>query len=239
KNLRLNSNYNAGIALATLVVSMLLQGCATIAAPGVTGIRALPQARIELDAPDFQASPGLVATPPLTGLFSRSSRVLGDVLQSALSFTGIRYRYGGASPLTGFDCSGFVGYVFRESAGLKLPRASYQMASVDGRKLSREELKAGDLVFFAQRKRVNHVGIYLGDGRFIHAPSTGGRVRTDELSNNYWRKRFVNGKRVLDPTQLAGAHRVAATALFAPPPTQAGGSETTVGLFGGAGGGAR
>ncbi len=233
------SNYNAGLALATLLFSMLLQGCATVSAPSVAGIRSLPQARIQLDAPDFNASPRFAAAPPLAGLFSRGTHVLGNVLQSALSFTGIRYRYGGASPLTGFDCSGFVGYVFRESAGLKLPRASYQMASVDGRKLSREELQAGDLVFFAQRKRVNHVGIYLGDDRFIHSPSTGGRVRTDELSNNYWRKRFVNGKRVLDPTQLADAQRVADAAPIAPPTTQAGGAETAVGLFGGAGGGAR
>ena len=160
------------------------------------------------------------------GYISRASRALANVVQSALSFTGTRYRYGGTSPVTGFDCSGFVGYVFRESAGLALPRASYQMASVDGRKLTRDELKIGDLVFFAQRKRIDHVGIYLGDDRFIHAPSTGGRVRTDELTNNYWRKRFVNGKRVLDPVRVADSGQTA------------GGAATPIGLFGNAGAGA-
>lgn len=231
--------HTAWLAPAAAIFAALLQGCATVSAPGVAGIRTLPPARIELQAPSFETAPNFASTPNFTGFLSRGSRALGNVLQSALSFTGTRYRYGGSSPLTGFDCSGFVGYVFRESAGLKLPRASYQMATVDGRKLTRDELKAGDLVFFAQRKRVNHVGIYLGDDRFIHAPSTGGRVRTDVLTDNYWRKRFVNGKRVFDPAQMADAQRVAADVPIAPATEAAGGAATPIGLFGNTGGGAR
>lgn len=222
-----------------VVIALLLQGCATVAAPGASGIRALPQAHIELDAPPLETSPSFAQAPDLVGFLSRGSRAMGKVLQSALSFTGTRYRYGGSSPVTGFDCSGFVGYVFRESAGLKLPRASYQMASVDGRKLSREELKAGDLVFFAQRKRISHVGIYLGDDRFIHAPSTGGRVRTDTLSDNYWRKRFVNGKRVLDPARLDDSRIVAGDAASAASHVTAGSAAAQDGLIRNAGGGAR
>ncbi len=223
------------LAPASLALALLLQGCATVSPTGASGIRALPQARIELDAPRFEAAPVVSGTPDLIGFLSRGSRAMGKVLQSALSYTGTRYRYGGSSPVTGFDCSGFVGHVFRESAGLKLPRASYQMATMDGRKLSRKELEAGDLVFFAHRKRISHVGIYLGDGRFIHAPSTGGRVRTDRMSDRYWSKRFVNGKRVLDPAHLAESTQMAGDAS----PIQAsGGAESRIGLFGSAGVGA-
>lgn len=186
-------------ALAASLLTLFLQGCATTSSPAAASIRQLPPARIELDTPPLQVNTQIGAAPSIGKLFSRGGHALGKVLQSALGFTGIRYRYGGVSPLTGFDCSGFVGYVFRESAGLKLPRASYQMAGVEGRQLTRKELEPGDLVFFAQRKRVDHVGIYLGSDRFIHAPSTGGRVRTDELSSRYWKGRFVGGKRVLDP----------------------------------------
>ncbi len=231
--MRLIPLHSAWLAVAAAMLATLLQGCATVSAPGAVGVRALPQARIELEAPAFETTPNFAAKPVLGSLLSRGSRALGGVLQSALSFTGIRYRYGGSSPLTGFDCSGFVGYVFRESAGLKLPRASYQMASAEGLKLSRDELKAGDLVFFGPRKRVNHVGIYLGDDRFIHAPSTGGRVRTDLLSNNYWRARFVSGKRVLDTNRMADARLLAGSVT-----TASAGSAAAPAGFAGTGGGA-
>lgn len=202
-------------ALAAGLLSLLLQGCATTSSPATASIRQLPPARIELNPPPLQVNTQIGAAPGIGKLFARGGHALGKVLQSALGFTGIRYRYGGVSPLTGFDCSGFVGYVFRESAGLKLPRASHQMAGVEGRQLSRQQLEPGDLVFFAHRKRVNHVGIYLGSDRFIHAPSTGGRVRTDELSNRYWKGRFVGGKRVLDPAgdAVVNASKVAGPGL--------------------------
>lgn len=229
--MRLIPRQSAWLAFAAASFALLLQGCATVAAPGTAGIRALPQTRIELEAPAFETTPTLAARPSLGSFLSRGSRALGGVLQSALSFTGIRYRYGGSSPVTGFDCSGFVGYVFRESAGLKLPRASHQMASAEGIKISRAELKAGDLVFFGSRKRVNHVGIYLGDDRFIHAPSTGGRVRTDRMSDRYWRARFVSGKRVLDANRMADARTVPASVpvVSADP---AGSSEAPAGFAG-------
>ena len=164
-------------ALTAGLLSLLLQGCATTSTGGASSIRELPQARIELNPPPLQANTQLGAAPLFGNLLSRGGHALGKVLQSALSFTGIRYRYGGSSPVTGFDCSGFVGYVFRESAGLKLPRASNQMAGVQGRELTRQELKPGDLVLFAHRKRISHVGIYIGGGQMIDAPNSGSTVR--------------------------------------------------------------
>ncbi len=198
-------------ALVVLAAS-LLQACATTAPIAERGpIRALPPMQIELTTPELALATRANSAPSVVGLLTRSTQALGNVLMNALSFTGTRYRYGGSSPVTGFDCSGFVSYVYRESAGLKLPRASYQMANTDGPKLRQSELQPGDLVFFAQRKRVDHVGIYLGNGRFIHSPSRGGRVRTDNLTDNYWRRHFVSGKRVLvaaadapDGTRVAG-----------------------------------
>ncbi len=224
--------------------ALLLQGCATTSGPGTGSLRSLPQARIELEAPELAPSRRPAATPLLARAFASGSRVLDKVLRNARSLTGTRYRYGGASPLTGFDCSGFVGYVYRESTGLELPRASHQMAAADGPKLTREQLEAGDLVFFAHRKRVDHVGIYLGRDRFIHAPSTGGRVRTDEMTDAYWRKRFVGGRRVLDSAmfEAGNATRVAvqdppAKAKIATAP--AGAAAAPSGLSGQPGAGAR
>lgn len=226
-----------------LVVVALLQACATTAPTAQRGaIRPLPAVQIELDTPEIAIQTHATPAPSVVGLLTRSTQALGNVLMNALSFTGTRYRYGGSSPVTGFDCSGFVSYVYRESAGLKLPRASYQMANTDGPKLKQSELEPGDLVFFAQRKRIDHVGIYLGRGRFIHSPSRGGRVRTDNLTDNYWRRHFVSGKRVLDPALASsGENSVAitvsgATAAKSVPAGASGGASD---LFGQVGSGAR
>jgi len=119
------------------------------------------------------------------------------VLFRAIGLVGTPYRYGGNTPAGGFDCSGLVGYVFRESAGLALPRTTGQIAAFRAPKVERKRLVAGDLVFFGTRK-VNHVGIYVGDGRFVHAPSTGGTVRLDRLDGSYWDDHYLYAKRVLD-----------------------------------------
>ena len=113
----------------------------------------------------------------------------------AMTLRDIRYRRGGRDPATGFDCSGFVQYVFAHSLGIDLPDVSASQFQ-EGVRITRGELKTGDLVFFHTRgKSVSHVGIYLDGGRFIHSPSTGKRVRIDELSDPYWAKRFVAAKR--------------------------------------------
>jgi cell wall-associated NlpC family hydrolase len=113
----------------------------------------------------------------------------------AMTLRDIRYRRGGREPQTGFDCSGFVQYVFAHSLGIDLPDTSISQF-LAGTKVARSELQTGDLVFFHTRgKNVSHVGIYLDNGRFIHSPSTGKRVRVDELSDNYWARRYVGAKR--------------------------------------------
>jgi cell wall-associated NlpC family hydrolase len=116
----------------------------------------------------------------------------------ALVTVGARYRYGGASPDTGFDCSGLVAHVYEHAWGLALPRRTEEQRHV-GRPVKRKDLQPGDLVFYNTRNRpYSHVGIYLGDGNFVHAPRPGYRVRVESIDSPYWRVRF-NGARRLDP----------------------------------------
>lgn len=119
------------------------------------------------------------------------------VLFRAMSLVGTPYRYGGNTPEGGFDCSGLVGYVFRDAAGLQLPRSSAAMSDIGERKLAGDTLQSGDLVFFRAGRKVSHVGIYVGQCRFVHAPNSGGTVRLDSLDGPWWREHFVFGKRVL------------------------------------------
>jgi len=121
-----------------------------------------------------------------------------EVLLNALSLTGIQYKYGGNSPDTGFDCSGFVRYVFKQAASLTLPHNARAISQL-GQSVSKDELQPGDLVFFNTLKSAfSHVGIYLGDNRFIHAPSTGGGIQVVDMKDAYWAKRF-NGARRIEP----------------------------------------
>ena len=118
------------------------------------------------------------------------------LLKGALALLGTPYRWGGTSPEAGFDCSGLVGYVFRTALGIELPRVSRDMAQ-DGEKIDRAALVPGDLVFFSRRgKRVDHVGIYIGEGRFLHAPRTGRDVTVSELDSGYWSHKFLQARRV-------------------------------------------
>ncbi|VVO21395.1 C40 family peptidase [Pseudomonas fluorescens] len=127
--------------------------------------------------------------------------VLADsILERGMSLIGTRYRFGGTSE-AGFDCSGFIGYLFREEAGMNLPRSTREMINVDAPLVTRSDLKPGDLLFFAtngRRGRVSHAGIYLGDNQFIHSSSRrSGGVRIDSLGDSYWSKTFIEAKRAL------------------------------------------
>lgn len=119
------------------------------------------------------------------------------VLMRAISLVGTPYRYGGNTPEGGFDCSGLVNYVFRDMLDLRLPRSSRELAAFQGPAIEPRRLAPADLVFFGHAGVVTHVGIYVGEGRFVHAPSTGGTVRLDRLDGPYWAHAYSGAKRVL------------------------------------------
>lgn len=119
-----------------------------------------------------------------------------EILLSALSLTGTQYKYGGKNPDTGFDCSGFVRYVFQQAANLTLPHNARAISQL-GQVVPLEDLQPGDLVFFNTLKSAfSHVGIYLGNNRFIHAPSSGGGINVGDMTDSYWSKRFNGARRV-------------------------------------------
>jgi cell wall-associated NlpC family hydrolase len=119
------------------------------------------------------------------------------VLMRAISLVGTPYRWGGDTPAGGFDCSGLVNYVYRDMLDLRLPRTSRQLADWQGPRIPPERLAPADLVFFGDQGQVSHVGIYVGEGRFVHAPSTGGTVRLDRLDGYWWRDHYTGARRVL------------------------------------------
>ncbi len=126
-----------------------------------------------------------------------SPPVSSELVLRALSLLGVHYRFGGNSPESGLDCSGLVRYVFREATGLVLPRRAEEMSRV-GEHVNEEELRPGDLVFFnTLRRAFSHVGIYIGEGRFVHAPATGKEVSVEEIDRRYWQHRFNGGRRLL------------------------------------------
>lgn len=145
----------------------------------------------------------LVAIALLSACASQPSKppvnAANDILFGAMGLVGTPYHWGGNSPQTGFDCSGLVNYVYESVADIQLPRTSLAMSELDTPKLGRKQLAAGDLVFFhGGSSRISHVGIYVGKGRFVHAPNSGGTVRLDSLDNPYWSSHFSFGRRVLD-----------------------------------------
>lgn len=129
-----------------------------------------------------------------------------DIPMYAVSLVSSPYRLGGTSPETGFDCSGFVGHVFKQTTGILLPRDS-RAISETAQPLAQAELQPGDLVFFNTLNRAfSHVGIYLGDDRFVHAASSRtGVVMVSNLGDRYWRERFDGGRRVMSPGQTQPA----------------------------------
>lgn len=131
---------------------------------------------------------------------SRSPSHSRSLASTALNYLGIKYRFGGDSPAQGFDCSGLVRYAAEKSLGLKLPRQSREIARL-GESVKQKDLKRGDLVFFNTRgHRFSHVGIYLGDGKFVHAPSSGSAVRVEDMNIAYWKKRYNGARRLASST---------------------------------------
>lgn len=122
-----------------------------------------------------------------------------DLLIHAISMVGVKYKYGGNSVESGFDCSGFVRHVFAESIAMELPRSAYAMGKL-GAAVQRDNLQPGDLVFHNTLHRAfSHVGIYLGEGRFVHAPSRGKSVEIVDMSDSYWKKHYSGARRLVEP----------------------------------------
>jgi len=125
-----------------------------------------------------------------------SSSVQEIVIRNALSLLGTPYRFGGMTP-KGFDCTGFINYVYRTSASIALPRESHDLVRV-GKPISVADLRPADIVYFRiERQKPLHVGIFLGAGKFIHAPSKGGKVNIQNLSQDYWKSRYLGGRRII------------------------------------------
>ena len=143
-----------------------------------------------------------VQRPPDSAADTYYSPVAEDVLIRAIGLVGTPYRYGGNTPAGGFDCSGLIGYVYRDAAGINLPRTTRAMSALGLPSVPRTALQPGDLLFFATAggRSVSHAGIYVGEGRFVHAPSSGGTVRLDSLSSTYWTKSYLSAKRILAGT---------------------------------------
>jgi cell wall-associated NlpC family hydrolase len=136
------------------------------------------------------------ASPPARQ-YAASDEQMNDLVMYAVSLADTPYRYGGNSAGDGFDCSGFVGHVYRHSLGISLPRSSREISRV-GRPASLSELRPGDLVFYNTRHAsFSHVGIYIGDGKFVHSPRSGERVRTEQMQMGYWQARYDGARRIV------------------------------------------
>ncbi len=171
--------------LSLLLISALLCQCKSVAAPG--------DDKRWQNAYSYTQDQVRETQPGVAG--SWSSKV-EEILISALSLTGVDYKYGGRSPETGFDCSGFVQYVFMQAAQIALPPSARTISQM-GNTVKREDLQPGDLVFFNTLKSAfSHVGIYVGNNQFVHAPRAGAKVRVESLDERYWSSRYNGAKRI-------------------------------------------
>jgi len=143
-----------------------------------------------------------------------------ELTSTALELIGIRYKWGGTTPASGLDCSGLVQFVFQQATGVTLPRSAKELSRL-GDKVALSDLRPGDLVFFNTRRfAFSHVGIYLGENRFIHAPRRGREVEVAEIDRSYWQKRFDGARRLIGvlPEMMPALVATAAAAELAPPP---------------------
>jgi cell wall-associated NlpC family hydrolase len=168
-------NLIEGRAIYALLVLVALAGCSS--------------APVQVQAPPSAQAPSEPEIPSRLTLEQSN-----DVTLHAISLVGTPYRWGGNTPETGFDCSGLIGYVYKSSAGVLSPRTVAAL-TYWGQTVPTSSVRTGDLVVFTQNGVANHAGIYVGEGRFVHAPSKGGEVRLDALNSKYWAKQPVSYRR--------------------------------------------
>ena len=187
------------LALASGCTRLLRAGVILIAISALVGCASGSDKSAWLDPQGTRnARINLDQLDPITAMAAAQN----PLTREALLHLGTDYRYGGDSPSEGFDCSGLIFFSAQQSLGLKLPRRAADMASV-GLRVKREDLVVGDLVFFnTLGRRYSHVGIYLGSELFVHAPSSGGEVRVENMKKRYWAKRYTGARRI-DPIVLA------------------------------------
>ncbi len=186
--------------IVPLALTLLLTACAGYAPQ---------QSLTQTQPPVVQTSVDEPSTEQMAELTDDESYELPSLADSmlahGLSLVGTRYRPGGTSVQSGFDCSGFVGFLYKQELGIQLPRSTREMITLDAPKVARSELEPGDIIFFNNRGRgrVSHAGIYLGDNQFIHSSSSrSGGVRVDSLADRYWNSSYMLAKRVLDENHL-------------------------------------
>lgn len=188
----------------------------TLALTCTLALSAPPDAPTSLpsDAPPFLSEAGL--RMQFDQFRDAVSTTTSDLVLTAMGFLGVPYKRGGNTEYTGFDCSGFVRATFERTLGLVLPRRAEEQAKATVT-IKKEELRPGDLVFFnTMRRTFSHVGIYVGEGKFIHSPRAGAQVRVEDMRQAYWTKRF-NGARRVEGVQ---AGTVDVSNFLAPPPQQ-------------------
>ena len=162
--------FNCFACVAAAASLLVLSGCSTVRSPSSSASQRTP------------------VYSPLTDAQA------GDIAIHALGLVGTPYRYGGNTPAGGFDCSGLIGYVYRNRVGQAPPRTVAQLSGW-GQPVADNEMRTGDLVVFGTGRAPSHAGIYVGDGRFVHAPSTGGEVRLDQLQSRYWARQNASFRR--------------------------------------------
>ena len=196
----------------------LLAASALVAALSCVQVAAAPSE----DANATASTPLVRAEKSLRDLGVKAKDTASEITSYALSLIGVDYKFGGNSPEQGLDCSGLIRYVFQQATGISLPRTAREQARV-GESVAVDKLQPGDLVFFNTRRfQFSHVGLYIGDNRFIHAPSTGGSVEVVSLEKQYWQKAFNGARRVIQSIPELGLvmspAEAAAPLMMAMPP---------------------
>jgi cell wall-associated NlpC family hydrolase len=192
-----------------------------------SGAVAAPPTAAEDDVGRFMAEKRLVdrlegmrlaVTDRMSSGASHVAQKASDLVVTAMGFLGVPYHRGGSSVDTGFDCSGFVKAMYEQTVGLILPRRANEQAAAT-EKIDKRELQPGDLVFFnTMRRAFSHVGIYIGDNKFIHSPRPGAQVRVEDMGLSYWKSRFDGARRVLTGAPAAPAPQAAAQLPLQPAP---------------------